>query len=391
MNLLFRCAAWVVALGACAGCATAPTELPKAPSGLFVDAAFSPPAQPVDPGSVFALSPAMRHYVDVELGPMVRRLGRVNGLVESLYSKANLRLDYDSEYTRTAAEAFDARAGNCLSLVIMTGALARHLNLPVRYQVLVGQESWSREGSLSIVNGHVNITVFKRLIDRVGGYEDMDAMRLDFDRLAAGRGAALHEVSEATVMAMFMNNRAAESMVRGDLAQAYAFAREASRQDPAYISAYNTLGVIYQRRGLHEAAERAWLHALARDGNHAPALSNLVKTYAAQGRDVEAAPLRARLSRLDAEPPFEDFDLGRAALARGDAAAARRHFERALRREPDYHEFHFQLAVALAMLGDQHGAARHLETARRNSPTRRDQALYAGKLARLKALESAVH
>lgn len=380
-----------MALGLCAGCATVAPIDQSVPRALLDDAAFPPPARPVDATAVLALSPAMRQYLDVDLAPLLRRRGRVDGLVEALYSKANLRLDYDSEVTRTAAEAFDARAGNCLSLAVMTAALAKHLNLPVEYQVLVGQESWSREAGLSIANGHVNITVSRRLVDRLPGYDDSGALRLDFGGLAAGRGAALRTVGEPRVLAMFMSNRAAESLVRGDLAQAYAYAREALMQDPGYASAYNTLGVIYRRHGLHEHAERAWRQALAIDAQHAPTLTNLAHAYETSDRAAQAAPLRGLLARLDADPPFEQFDLGRAALARGDAAAARRHFERALKREPDYHEFHFQLAIALAQLGDFDAARQHLETARRNSPTRRDQALYAGKLLRLKAQESALH
>ena len=45
------------------------------------------------------------------------------------------------------------------------------------------------------------------------------------------------------------------------MANAYAYAREAVIQDPAFAVAYNTLAVIYQRHGLDEAAERAYRHA----------------------------------------------------------------------------------------------------------------------------------
>ena len=50
--------------------------------------------------------------------------------------------------TRNAAEAFDARSGNCLSLVIMTAAFAKELGLPVRYQNVFVDEAWSRSGDL---------------------------------------------------------------------------------------------------------------------------------------------------------------------------------------------------------------------------------------------------
>jgi Tfp pilus assembly protein PilF len=373
-----------------AGCTSAPVAPPPSVEDLFVDAAFAPPSQPVDASQVFALSPAMKQYLEVEIAPLLRREGRHRGLVEALVSRTHLSLAYDTESTRNAAEAFDARSGNCLSLVVMTAALAKSLELPIQFQVLTGQESWSRSGSLAFVNGHVNIAVGARLIDRVNGTTTDSDIRVDYGSLATGRGAALRVVSEATIVAMFMNNRAAESLVLGDIAQAYAYARETARSDPLYTGGLNTLGVIYRRQGLPDAAERVWRRALAIDENHGPTLSNLALLLESRGRAAEAAQLQQRLARLEAEPPFQQFDLGREALARGEYAQARDHLQRALRRNPEYHEFHYWLALALAGLGDARGASEHLQAAVSNSTTRRDHDLYASKLDRLKASAAAI-
>ena len=377
----------LLVLPALAGLLTACASLPPAPlqvpTHLFEDSAFGAPTQPVDAQQVFAISPSMARYLEVEIAPQLRTQGRQRGLVDALHSKAQLRLDYDTDMTRNAAQAFEARSGNCLSLVVMTAALAKHLELPVRYQALVGQETWSRSGNLSFVNGHVNIAIDKRLVDRVTGIDPDSQIRIDFGALPAGRGAALRQISEATILAMFMNNRAAEALVRGDLDSAYAHAREAVLQDPAYPSAYNTLGVVFQRRGLQARAEQAYRHALEQAPQHAPGLLNLARLLEAEARHAEAAPLRARLARLESEPPFHHFDLGRAAAQAGDHEAARKHLLREMRRDPDYHEFHFWLAVALYGLGDVAQAREHLSTAMKNSTTRREQAIYAGKLQSL--------
>ncbi len=385
MNALRKLLVALLWMGALAGCGTLP-ERPVAPQALLMDGEFSAPAEPTDAAQVFAMSPAMRRYLEVDIAPMLRTLGPHRGLVEALHRKAQLRLDYDNERTRNAAEAFDARSGNCLSLVVMTAAFAKALDLPIQYQALVGQEVWSRDGNLSLINGHVNITVAKRMVDRLPGYDPDAPIRLDFGSLTVGRGAALRTVSEATIVSMFMNNRAAEALVVGDRNQAYAYAREAVKQDPGYAGAFNTLAVIYRQHGLTEAAERTLRHALALDGEHRAALDNLARLLESQGRAAEAQPLRLVLSRLEREPPFQQFDLAREALARGAYAEAREHLLREMRRDPDYHEFHFWLAIALAGLGDSKGAADQLAAAMANSTTKRDHAIYAGKLERLKAV-----
>jgi Flp pilus assembly protein TadD len=370
-----------------AGCATVSVPTPDGfPDDLFVDAALPAPAvTPPAPQALLALSPAMQHYLDVEIAAQIRRQGPQRGLVEALRSKGQLRLEYDAAVTRTAAEAFDARTGNCLSLALMSAALAKHLRLPVRYQALVGYQTWSRSGSLTFVSGHVSLVVGRSLLDRALVTDSTASdLRMDFGAIAPGRGARMREVSEATIVAMFLNNRAAESLLAGDAASANAHARAAARAEPHYAASYNTLGVVYRRQGIDGAAERAFVHALTLADDDSAALSNLAVLLEAQGRATEAVPLRARLARLQAEPPFQHFDLAREALARGDYAQARDHLLRELKRDPEYHEFHYWLALALAGLGDTQGAARHLSRAVDNSVTRQERALYAGKLDRLK-------
>jgi Tfp pilus assembly protein PilF len=372
-----------------AGCATPAPQAPPPPPSLFEDAAFGAPKHVPDAQAVFALSPEMRKYLERDIAALIRQLGPQRALVDALHTKAQLRLEYDAELTRNAAEAFEARAGNCLSLVVMTAAMAKQLQLPIAFQALTGHETWSRSGDLSFVNGHVNITVAKRLVDRVAAFDADTQLRIEFGQIPMGRGQALHVISEATILSMFMNNRAAEYLVRGAIDDAYAHAREAVIQDPTYASAYNTLGVVYQRRGLAAAAERAYREAVARDADHKAALQNVARLLLLQGRVAEAAVFQSHLAQIEREAPFAHFDLGVAAAKAGQYAAARDHLLREMKRDPDYHEFHFWLAVSLYGLGDVEQARKHLDVAMKNSVTTRDRAIYASKLRSIEPASSA--
>jgi len=64
---------------------------------------------------------------------------------------------------------------------------------------------------------------------------------------------------------MYMNNRAARAMLRGQLDDAYWWAREAIVQSPGYLNPYKTLGVIYGRHGERARAEAVFEHVLARE------------------------------------------------------------------------------------------------------------------------------
>lgn len=365
-------------LAACA--ATPPASLPP----IFNDSDFAP-AIAIDAGSVFALDDAMRHYVQTEVGREQRNKNPRVALYDALYDKSQLKLEYDAAKTRNASETFAARRGNCLSLVIMTAALAREMGLKVQYQEVLGEENWSRSGDMYFVAGHVNLVLGRRLIDNPNNYDAHSMMVIDFLPSGDVSGYRTREISEATILAMYMNNRAAETMSEGRLAQAYWWARGAIVQDPSFSGAYNTLGVIQFRHGDLAQARRTLAHALARSPDNTVLLSNLAQALEASGMADEALPLRRRLLALQPQPPFHYFNLGKAAMQQGDYALAIRLFSREIARDPYYHEFHFWLAQAYARMGQLALAGKQLELAMDNSTTRSDQGLYAAKLQRLRA------
>ena len=150
---------WAVLLAATllAACATIPA--PPSPDRLFNDAWFAAPAARISAADVFAVSPEMKRYLDTEIAAELVKKGRQQGLFDALYSRNQLRLEYESDMTRNAAEAFAARSGNCLSLVIMTAAFAKELGLTVSYQQAYADDTWSRTGDLYLSVGHVNLTL----------------------------------------------------------------------------------------------------------------------------------------------------------------------------------------------------------------------------------------
>ena len=367
-----------------AGCASvAPAQRPNQ---LLADDLFAPPSQGIDAGEVFALSDAMRNYASKDMAPLLRMRGAQQGLVDALYKKDLLRLEYEAALTRNAAQAFDARAGNCLSLVIMTAAFAKHLGLPVRYQNVLVEPTWSREGGLYFASSHVNLSLAKRPADYRIGFDSSYLLTIDFLPPEDVRGHRTHDISEATVIAMYMNNRAAESLARGRLDDAYWWAREAMAQAPDYLRSVNTLAVTYLRHGNLPEAQRALEHVLEHEPRNAHALSNLQRVLLAQGRAADSARVAGLLARVEAYPPFHFYDLGRAALQAGDLQRASDWFAREIERDAYQHEFHFWRAVALFGLGQSEAAARHMALAREYSPTQLLSERYAAKLERLRGV-----
>ncbi len=279
-----------------ASCAVAPPA--QLDARFFNDRLFAPPSERISAGDVFALSPEMRRYVSDEIAARARTKGRQQGLIDALYSKNELKLEYDTEMTRNAAQAFAARSGNCLSLVIMTAAFAKELDLPVEYQKVFVDDAWARAGDIYLSIGHVNLTLGKRRTDEGGfGYRvgvkppESDAMMIDFLPPDDLRRVRTRAIGEEVIVAMYMNNRAVEALARQQLDDAYWWAREAIVQAPAFLAPYNTLGAIYQRHGNLKESEQVLAHVLDREPTDIQAMSNLIVVLDSLGRVDESQRL----------------------------------------------------------------------------------------------------
>ncbi len=365
-------------LTACATLRPAPDPTP-----LLHDALFAPSQDDTDPARVLAMSDAMREYADKELRARIGRRDARRVLIEALHERGQLEIAYDATRTGNAAETFEARRGNCLALVLMTGAFSRHLGLEVTYRNVLMEPQYSRAAGLTLENGHVNLLMSQTRHRPLWGADDLI---VDFLPTPETRGRRVEALEEEALLAMYMNNRAAERLAEGRVDDAYAWARAALRQDPRHGAAVNTLAVVYLRRGALKEAEDALRFVLAREPENTAALSNLVSLLRTQGRGDEAEAHATLLRRLQPVPPFEFFEKGRQALAAGDALKARELFEKELRLQPFQHEVHFWAAQAALQLGDGRQADEHLRQAMDYSPTLAGQKIYATKLERLRAL-----
>ncbi len=368
-------------------CAAPPRFAGEPPGFLFQDDSFAAPPEHFSASDLFSLNDSMRHFLAVDIAHQLRSMGLAHGLVDALYTKGLLQLEYDVSMTRNASEAFDARAGNCLSLVIMTAAFARELGLPVEFRAAYTDEVWSRSGDLLLGSGHVNLTLgaWRTEIGPRDVYQR--PLTVDFLQIDEISGLATREISQVTVVAMYMNNKAVEALAQGRLDDAYGWARAAIRQNPEFVSSYNTLGVIYERHGDMSQAARVFHYVLAHEPASMTVLSNLADLLDRLGDQSAAAAVRQRLARVDPHPPYYFFNLGMTAMQAGDFRTAKSLLAKEVARADYNSEFHYWLGVAYSKLGQSELAQRQVGLAIERSSTRGDRDLYAAKLAWLRSNE----
>jgi Tfp pilus assembly protein PilF len=364
-----------------AGCAS--PRVAQVPDNLLHDERFRAASEPINADAVFAMSEEMQRYLRDN---KVRTSGNIQrALFDALYNRNELALEYDSLRTRNAAEAFAARRGNCLSLVIMTAAFARELGLNVYFQQVAVDQDWNRVNGFQFLNEHVNLSLTEPLTRTRAWSSGSEDLTIDFQPLAENAKHRVFPLSEAEIVAKYMNNRAAESMLVGKFDDAYWWVRAAIMQAPHLVAPYNTLGVIYMHHGDLAMAEQALRHSFAKAPENSHVMSNLAQLLTQLGKLDEGLALAEKVARLEPEPPYYFFDQGILAFKQGDYPRAHNLFKKEVARAPYNHEFHFWLARSALALGNPGEARQQMVLAQQFSNTESHRALYGAKLERLQA------
>lgn len=317
-----------------------------------VVAGTSTPAMPT-PQQVFAIPPAMRDMLHTQvINRSYSREQRLQALVEMIFDRHGLDLQYDADATLTVSEIWQQRRANCLAFTLMFVALAREAGIQARVQEVGQVVSWYQDQAQGLVYsvGHVNAGV-----GFAGRFATVD---LDRNVLYDRRGPL--PISQARALAHFYNNRGAERMASGDLVGARTFFNAALAQDNSFAATWNNLGVLENRTGDAAAARRALETALRLDGRQDAALTNASALYRKLGMVVQAQALEQRLQSVQREDPFAQYMLGAEAERAGQLDQAIRYYRQAVRLYDTAHQFHFGLARAYFLAGQLKRADREL-------------------------------
>lgn len=325
---------------------------PDASEAPAVAASTTAPTIPT-PQQVFAIPPAMLDMLHTQVTRRsYSREQRLQALVEMIFDRHGMDLQYDADATLTVSEIWQERRANCLAFTLMFVALAREAGIQARVQEVGQVVSWYQDQAQGLVYsvGHVNAGV-----GFAGRFATVD---LDRNVLYDRRGPL--PISQARALAHFYNNRGAERMASGDLAGARTFFDTALAQDGSFAATWNNLGVLENRTGDTAAARRALERALRLDGRQDAALTNASALYRKLGMIAQAQALEQRLQSVQREDPFAQYMLGAEAERAGQLQQAIRYYRQAVRLYDTAHQFHFGLARVYFLAGQLKHADREL-------------------------------
>lgn len=333
----------------------APSAIALSPAATEAPAVVASTAAPTipTPQQVSAIPPAMLDMLRTQvISRSYSREQRLQALVEMIFDRHGMDLQYDADATLTVSEIWQQRRANCLAFTLMFVALAREAGIQARVQEVGQVVSWYQDQAQGLVYsvGHVNAGV-----GFAGRFATVD---LDRNVLYDRRGPL--PISQARALAHFYNNRGAERMASGDLVGARAFFNAALAQDNSFAATWNNLGVLENRKGDTVAARRALETALRLDGRQDAALTNASALYRKLGMVAQAQALEQRLQSVQREDPFAQYMLGAEAERAGQLEQAIRYYRQAVRLYDTAHQFHFGLARVYFLAGQLKRADREL-------------------------------
>jgi tetratricopeptide (TPR) repeat protein len=336
---------------------------------------------------IFELNDEAKAFAKSAIKGVFKPKEQIQALVQHVFSRSDLNLLYRGEANTVANQTFKNRAANCLSMSIMTYALANELGFAVRFQDIEIPEYWTIREGQSVLNGHINLQILPRpsrehieFVKR--GFEvdfDAQATRLHFPK-------TLLKLNQVT--ALFHNNNGADALLKKDYVKAYAYFRAAFLESPDLSSVLANLGYLYRLTGHYDLAERTYLLAIKKDKNNLTAWRNLSHLYRYMGNDEKAIEIVNRVSSKRSDNPFFHINLGDKAFVKHHWQIALGHYQRALRLDKRYHEVFFGLAKTYFELGNINRSHYYLKLAKKKSRTEQEQAVYQGKINMLVSIKS---
>lgn len=305
------------------------------------------------------LTPEMVTWVNETVSSKGTVEKRLRSLLHALLDPdEGLGLQYEGNFTGTAAQVFQSRKANCLGFTQLYVALAREIGLNVYFLQVRDLHSYYQEGDLVISSGHVT----------VGTGPERYRLILEFTEIEGIDYRYMNQLSDLTALALFYSNRGAELLRQGQVADALPWLEKAVVLDPDLADGWINLGVGRRRTENLTGAEIAYRRALEADPQASAAYQNLAALYHRRGFTNEAQELLQIASRRENRNPFTYIELGDISMRLKDLESAERFYRRALWLNDDVAETHAALGWWASVAGEERLAKKLLRRAERIDP-----------------------
>ena len=276
------------------------------------------------------VSPQVRSLVREKVGYAGNEKSRLLRLVRFMGEADGLGFQYQTQSSLTAEKAFAARRGDCMSYANLLVALARTLDVPVRYVRITQLPVTWEAGGRFFESSHMAVA-----LGRDASWDQ--AVIVDFGNVHTSpwRFSLYDDVPDDQAFVLFQNNIAVQRMLAGDVVAAERIFRFFEDRAPNAPELPNNFSLVLMQTGRDREAMDLLHAAVERFPHFRPLFANAVQAARRLGDEAMATALEARGRELLEDEPAWNFNEGmRSYHARSFSTAALR-FEKALSADPD--------------------------------------------------------
>lgn len=302
-----------------------------------------------------------------------------NKQVYEYLSQKLVNFNYEGE-NYSAREAMDNGGGNCMSLALLTYAVAKQIGVRAAFQVMhTAPMLLTVKADIAVTSDHVRTYLYEETERKVrslfyfGKYVVMDYFPGRYDR--AGQ-----IIDEPQFIAMMYRNLAADALLANDLDLAYELLLSGVSYDKEYAPLINMMAIVHRRKGDEQTAEQLYQYGLDISESKISLLSNYYFLLSKQGNTAAASRIKEQLLQLEDTSPYDWYLIGQDALIEGDFESAEIYFSKFLKNTPYYHKAYFDLAKAQFALGKTSSATKSIQFALQYAQLPQSQQQYLAKL-----------
>lgn len=348
---------------------------------------FGEPVNILEKQDIFKLTEQQqRHFLAFYNHPRYQNLKPHKRIFEYLQRRLD-GFDFRGE-TYTASEALQTGAGNCLSLAIVTKALADLVDVELGYQKVNATPIYQKEQGVLLLSSHVRTFLYDPTYVSQENEWVLRPPMVIIDYFPDRGDITGGKVSEQEFISMYYRNLAARALVQQDYPKAYWLIKEALEYAPYHPENLNLLAVLFRKSGQLEDAEVFYQFAIEHTESSANLLSNYHLLLSDQNRDQDAEVIRKKLLSYQDYNPYVWLKLGHEAFQAGNIGEAIRHYQKVVEMAPYLDEGYFGLAKSYYQTGSTDKAATAMQQAVEKAFKEKTRNLYYAKLAILQGKEA---
>ncbi len=300
--------------------------------------------------------------------------------VKNFLEKRMVNFNYEGK-NYSAEEALALNQGNCMSLALLTYAIASEFQVDVSFQLLhtmpVLLDVTDR---YSVTSDHVRTFLY----ESEGNADQTLFSRsrnvvIDYFPNRYDRGGRMVNTDE--FFAMLYRNLAADALFSDDFEFAYLLLKKSLSFSQTYGPSINMLAVVLRRLGEVETAENLYQYGLEVSEDKVTMLSNYHYLLVNQGRIAEALAVKNQLLKLDDSSPYKWYLVAQDSIAAADYVSAKVYLNKFIDNTHYFHKAYFDLAKVHFKLDEPTLAKQALRKALDYTELPKNKQRYQAKLA----------